>query len=168
MHLFFLCFHVNDSIEEANEWQPSWSCDFDVSLLSEPEAVQLAWHIGHYDLAVRKAAAELQPKAVAQYLLQLGWVRGYFSKNHRKCSPPGQGVSRRQKPVWWLHNWMISDWMFWISCIRGACSVSSFCDFQKITFCNFTAFFSFLIHINLSFSRCSYEGVLAILRSKYD
>ena len=38
-------------------------------------------------------------------------------------------------------NWTNRYWMFWIGCLRGACSVSSFCDFRKITFRDFTAFF---------------------------
>ena len=34
--------------------------------------------------------------------------------------------------------------MFWIGCLHRAHSVSSFCDFHKITFCDFTTFFSYL------------------------
>ena len=53
-------------------------------------------------------------------------------------------------------NWMNSYWMFWIGCLRGARSVSSFCDFRKFTFWDFTAFFSFLTQWNLLFFRYSY------------
>eukprot|EP00057_Strongylocentrotus_purpuratus_P029526 XP_011684000.1 PREDICTED: probable arginine--tRNA ligase, mitochondrial [Strongylocentrotus purpuratus] len=61
------------SIEELNSMPPSSSHDeIDSNLLCEPEAVQLAWFISHYDVAVRRAEAEMEPKAVAQYLLQLG------------------------------------------------------------------------------------------------
>ena len=35
--------------------------------------------------------------------------------------------------------------MFWIDRLRGARSVSSFCDFRKITFRDLTAYFSFLM-----------------------
>ena len=45
-------------------------------------------------------------------------------------------------------NWMNSYWMFWIGCLRGARSGSSFCNFWKITFRDFTAFFSFLTREN--------------------
>ena len=38
---------------------------------------------------------------------------------------------------------MNSYWMFWIGCLRGARSVSSFCDFQKMTFRDLTAFSPF-------------------------
>ena len=41
--------------------------------------------------------------------------------------------------------------MFWIGRLRGARSVSSFCDFRKMTFCDLTAFFSFLKRENLVF-----------------
>ncbi|XP_063954541.1 probable arginine--tRNA ligase, mitochondrial [Lytechinus pictus] len=61
------------SIEEMNSIPESSSHDdIDWNLLCEPEAVQLAWFISHYDVAVRRAALEREPKAVAQYLLQLG------------------------------------------------------------------------------------------------
>ena len=53
-------------------------------------------------------------------------------------------------------NWMNSYWMFWIGRLRGARSVSSFCDFRKITFRDLTAFFSFLMRENLVFFRYSY------------
>ena len=51
-------------------------------------------------------------------------------------SPYGVYVARH-----W--NWMNSYWMFWIGRLRGARSVSSFCDFRKMTFRDLTAFFSF-------------------------
>ena len=40
-------------------------------------------------------------------------------------------------------NWMNSYLILWIGFPRGAHSVSSFCDFSKMTFCDFAAFFSF-------------------------
>ena len=40
-------------------------------------------------------------------------------------------------------NWMNSYWMFWIGFLRGARSVSSFCDFWKLTFWDLTAFSPF-------------------------
>ena len=49
-------------------------------------------------------------------------------------------------------NWMNSYWLFWISCLRGARSVSSFCDFWKITFRDLTAFSPFWQEIILCFS----------------
>ena len=39
--------------------------------------------------------------------------------------------------------------------------MSSFCDFRKISFCNFTAFFSFLTQANL----CCFFQMFFILRS---
>ena len=36
------------------------------------------------------------------------------------------------------------NWMFWIDGLSRRFSVSSFCDFWKVTFCDFLAFFSFL------------------------
>ena len=41
--------------------------------------------------------------------------------------------------------------IFRIGCLHGAHSVSSFYDFQKISFCNFMAFFFFLTQSNLYF-----------------
>ena len=41
-------------------------------------------------------------------------------------------------------NWMNSYWMFWIGRLCGARSVSSFCDFRKMTFLWFNRIFSFL------------------------
>ena len=38
-------------------------------------------------------------------------------------------------------NWMNSYWMLWIGRLRGARSVSSFCDFRKITFRDLTRIF---------------------------
>ena len=39
-----------------------------------------------------------------------------------------------------LWNWMNSYWMFWIDCLSRWFSASSFCDFWKVTVCNFIAF----------------------------
>ena len=51
-----------------------------------------------------------------------------------------------------LHwNWINSYWMLWIGCLRGAHSVSSFCDFRKINLYDFRAFFSSLTQANLCF-----------------
>ncbi|XP_072171206.1 probable arginine--tRNA ligase, mitochondrial, partial [Diadema setosum] len=78
------------SIEETNGWQQPPSClpELNVSLLSEPEAVQLAWHVGHYDVAVKRAAEEMEPKAVAQYLLQLGHLVSRASNKLRVKGSP--------------------------------------------------------------------------------
>ena len=69
---------------------------------------------------------------------------------HTNCSPPaGLGVRHRQSQYgnyMTPHNsittelsWMKSLWMFWIgcSCLSWRCSVSGFCDFWKMTFCDF-------------------------------
>ena len=50
-----------------------------------------------------------------------------------------------------LWNQMNNYWLFWIGCLRGA-----FCDFRKITFCDFTAIFSFITQANLCLFKCSY------------
>ena len=67
----------------------------------------------------------------------MGWncKRSLF-KNHSKCSSPGHGaqyggyITRH-----W--NWMNSYWIFWIGGFSWRFSVSSFCDFWKITFLQF-------------------------------
>ena len=87
-------------------------------------------------------------------------ARGQFSKiTETAClsgwefeadnSPYGVYVTRH-----WI--WMNSYWMFWIGRLRGARSVSSFCDFRKMTFRDLTTFFSFLTRENLVFFRYSY------------
>ena len=48
-------------------------------------------------------------------------------------------------------NWMNSYWMFWIGRLRAARSVSSSAIFEKMTFRDLTAFFSFLMWENLVF-----------------
>ena len=59
---------------------------------------------------------------------------------------------------------MNSYWMFWIGCLRGARSVSSFCDFRKITFRNLTAFLFFLKQKKIFFFlKYSYQGVLKFI-----
>ena len=62
-----------------------------------------------------------------------------FFKNHRNCLPPWQGVytDNRQYSgyITRLWNWMNSYWMFWIDGLS--------CDFWRVTFCNFIAFFPF-------------------------
>ena len=45
----------------------------------------------------------------------------------------------------------------------GARSVSSFCDFRKMTFRDLTAFFSFLTRENLVFFRYSYQRVVQLI-----
>ena len=44
---------------------------------------------------------------------------------------------------------MNSYLMFWIGRLRGARSVSSFCNFRKITFRDLTTFLSFLMRENV-------------------
>ena len=41
-------------------------------------------------------------------------------------------------------NWVNSYWMFWIGRLRGARSMSSFCEFRKMTLRNLTTFSPFL------------------------
>ena len=53
--------------------------------------------------------------------------------------------------------------MFWTGSLRGARSVSSFCDFQKMTFRDLTAFFSFLIWENLVFQIFLLRSIKAYL-----
>ena len=62
-------------------------------------------------------------------------------------------------------NWMNSYWAFWI----GGLSMEVFSEqflqfFEKITFCNFTAFFSFLTKASIWIFRCaSKRSTLAYL-----
>ena len=83
-------------------------------------------------------------------------------KNHRNCLPLGLGV--RSRPVRRLSitrhwNWMNSYLMFWIGRLRGARSVSSFCDFLK----NYLSWFN---HIFLLFeARKSCVFLIFLLRS---
>ena len=78
--------------------------------------------------------------------------------------------SCRQKPVRRLHNPplklnILNLYMYvHVGCLHGARSVSSFCDFWKMTFCNFTAFFlPFHTGTRSCFFRCSYWRVLKII-----
>ena len=50
-----------------------------------------------------------------------------------------------------------SYWMFWIGGLSWRFSASSFCDFWKMTFCNFTVFLSFLTKATLWFSDVLHE-----------
>ena len=52
-------------------------------------------------------------------------------------------------------NWMNNYWMFWIGCLRGARSVSSFCDVWKFTFSRIYSIFFFLTQANLCFHQMS-------------
>ena len=61
--------------------------------------------------------------------------------------------------VW---NRMNSYWKFWIGGLSWRFSASSFSDFWKIAFCNFTAFFSFLTKGTLWSFRCAPWGELSI------
>ena len=80
-------------------------------------------------------------------------------KNHKNACPSGWEfeADKSRYGVYVTHhwNWMNSYWMFWIGCLRGsslkAHSVSSFCDFRKITFHDLTSFFSILARENLVF-----------------
>ena len=88
-------------------------------------------------------------------------VKSVFKK-HRNCSPPGLGVVANKCRYHW--NRVNSYWMFWIGCLCGSRSVNSFCDFWKNTFCDFTAFFSFLTQANLYIFRCSYWSIKAYIQ----
>ena len=96
-----------------------------------------------------------------------GIARGQFSKITETARLSGLefGADKSSYGVYVTRywNWINSYWMFWIGCLRGARSVSSFCDFRKITFRDFTGLFSFLTQENLLFFRYSYEGVLKLL-----
>ena len=65
-----------------------------------------------------------------------------------------------------LQNPSLGIWMFWVGYLRGARSVSSFCDFREKkeggkSFVNHRIkMFSFLIQANLGVFRCSYSLIL--------
>ena len=40
---------------------------------------------------------------------------------------------------------------------------SSFCDFSKLTSCDFIAFISSLVEVNFCFFRCAYEGEIYLI-----
>ena len=61
-------------------------------------------------------------------------------------------------------NWMNSYWIFWIGCLRGARSVSSLCDFRKMTFRYLTAFSPFWNKKILCFSDILFKDITKILR----
>ena len=110
-------------------------------------------------------------------------IKVYFSPKREKCGEIARGqflkiTETAHLPGWefeadksryggYIHilvtrhwNWMNSYWIFWIGCLRGACCVSSFCDFLNMTFCDLTTLSSFLTQANLGVFRCSYQGVL--------
>ena len=63
------------------------------------------------------------------------------------------GTDKSQHGGYITHHWtwMNSYWMFWIGGLSWRFSVSSFCEFWKITFCDFTPFFSFLTKATLGY-----------------
>ena len=74
--------------------------------------------------------------------------RGNFSKLKEAVRFPGWELSPDKG--WYGSyiitsnwNWMNSYWIFWTGCLRGAHSVSSFCNFWKMTFIDFTTFSPF-------------------------
>ena len=92
--------------------------------------------------------------------IKIRWIHKMsFVKNHRNCSPPahralhGQYVYYTQYGGYITHhwNWMNSYSMFRIGMLSWRFSVSSFCDLLKMTFCYFTAFFSFLKNVTFWF-----------------
>ena len=78
-------------------------------------------------------------------------VRGQLKKNTRKCCADSRACSSKHTiapygtNVHVTRHWnlMNSYWMFWIGRLRGARSVSSFCDFRRTTFCDLTAISAF-------------------------
>ena len=65
-----------------------------------------------------------------------------------------QTIARTAYSVYVTRHWnlMNSYWMFWIGHVRGARSVSSFCDFRKMTFRDLTKFSPFWCEKILCFS----------------
>ena len=79
-----------------------------------------------------------------------------FFKYHRHNSRLEFGVRPRKKPVRWLHTppLKLKEYLiFWEGGPLLRFLVRSFCDFWKITFCNFTAFFTFSTQANYFFFR---------------
>ena len=91
-----------------------------------------------------------------------------FQKSQKLlASLAGQEFEADNSPygVYATRHWnrMNSYWMFWIGCVRGARSVSSFCDFRKMTFRDLTVLFSFLMRENLVFQIFLLKSIKAYL-----
>ena len=94
-------------------------------------------------------------------------ARGQFSKKKKETACLSGWEFEADKSRYGIYatrywNWMKRYWMFWIGCVRGARSVSSFCDFRKMTFHDLTAFFSFLSNVRKS---CVFTFQIFLLKS---
>ena len=115
--------------------------------------------ISEHNLAIVLLTKHIKKKSI--WLSQEGvkWVKSQevtLKKSQKMVvsRPPWRSSARTKASIrhW---NWMNSYWMIRIGCLSWRFSVSSFCDFGKITFCSFIAFFSFLAKATLWFFRCA-------------
>ena len=104
------------------------------------------------------------------YLNEMKSQEVNFQKSEKLlASRAGRSNQTKASTVFMYHqwNWMNSYWMFWIGCLHGARSVSSFCHFRKMTFRDLTSFFSFSTRENLVFSDIRIKEYLSLFMSKY-
>ena len=101
---------------------------------------------------------------------KMGWNRKRsLFKIHRNCSSPATELGTHKSQcggyITRHRNWMNSYWMFWIGRLSWRFSVSSFCDFWKMTFCDFIRinFFPFGKSNPLIFQMCFIRRTVAYL-----
>ena len=94
-------------------------------------------------------------------------ARGKFSKITETARLPGweYEADKSRYGGYITRHWNLINCycMFWIGCFRGTHWESSFCDFRKITFRDFTAFFSFLTQANFFLLQMFLLGVLKLI-----
>ena len=80
-------------------------------------------------------------------------ARGHFSKITETAHLSGMELSTDNSQygsyITRLWKWMNSYWMFWIGGLSWRFSASSFCNFWKVTSCDFITFFLAYLCLNI-------------------
>ena len=100
---------------------------------------------------LNKHIKKIKFTSIKEEINAMKWQEVNFQKSQKLLA--SRAGSRYGVYVTRHWNWMNSYWMFWVGCLRGARSVSSFRDFRKMTFRDLTAYFSFLTRKNIVFFR---------------
>ena len=79
-YLQYTCVRLSSILAKQGEGVPQ---DFDASLLTEPEELELARLVDAYNGILRRAAGEYEPSILASYLIQLATVFNHYYHNHR-------------------------------------------------------------------------------------
>ena len=99
-------------------------------------------------------------------------ARGNFSKITETARLPGTelGTDNSQYGgyITRLWNWKNSYWMFWIGGLSWRFSASSFCDFWKVTFCDFISFSPYWQKESFNFTDVCHKENYSLSVSKYD